>query len=377
MKQGPKRKILLYVPSLSGGGAERVSALLTNGFTAVGDEVIVAVDYLNTDHPHIFDKNVAIHVLGRAHGKSVIGLARLLRREKPDVAHSVLCLANLKLTLAAALNGQLSRVVMSYHGFFSSEPQKLSRISYLLTPILTRITGATISVSDALQRHLLDEHHAAPRKLTRIYNPVEIRLCPQAEKDNPPMVLACGRLTEEKDFSTLLRAFALIESKDAQLTILGEGSLRPALEAQIAQLGLAGRVHMPGYVTDPARYYGRASCLVISSLRETFSLVLVEALAHGLPVISTRCGGPEEILADSRTGMLVPCNDPTTLAAAIQKALATPWDAGPGIARAGDFTTQVAVAEYGRVFDQIIARQRSRPRGAPVTGGSAIPKSRS
>src|SRR5487761_2093430 len=123
MKQGPKRKILLYVPSLSGGGAERVSALLTNGFTAVGDEVIVAVDYLNANHPHDFDKNINIHVLGRAHGKAVLGLARLLHREKPDVAHSVLCLANLKLTLAAALNGQLSRVVLSYHGFFSSEPQ--------------------------------------------------------------------------------------------------------------------------------------------------------------------------------------------------------------------------------------------------------------
>jgi glycosyltransferase involved in cell wall biosynthesis len=135
--------------------------------------------------------------------------------------------------------------------------------------------------------------------------------------------LSVGRLSKEKDYATLLRAFADLQlHPDARLIILGEGSLRDALEELVSTLRLGSRVSMPGFVSNPYAYMARAQLFVLSSQFEGLPGVLIEALACGCQVVSTDCpSGPREILRGGELGRLVPVGDVEALRRAIDEAL--------------------------------------------------------
>src|SRR5262249_39010195 len=160
---------------------------------------------------------------------------------------------------------------------------------------------------------------AASERIVRIYNPVPVdRARPPASAAElaarPATVIALGRLAPEKGFATLLDAFALLRRADARLKIFGDGPDREQLQRQGGRPGLAGRVELPGYVADPWQAYFEASCFALTSRSEAFGNVVVEALASGLPVVSTDCGGPVEILDHGRFGEIVPVGQPKPLA---------------------------------------------------------------
>ncbi len=147
---------------------------------------------------------------------------------------------------------------------------------------------------------------------------------PWFSKNGTPVVLGAGRLVEQKDFSTLIRAFAEVrESRQSRLVILGEGKNRPALEKEAEKLGLNNEIWMPGFVSNPLKYMSEASVFVLSSKwGEGLGNVLIEAMACGTPVVSTNCpGGPSEILEEGKHGMLVPVEEPSALENAIKEAL--------------------------------------------------------
>ena len=144
-----------------------------------------------------------------------------------------------------------------------------------------------------------------PRQRIKIlYNPVvtpEVREKalalldhPWFEPGQPPVVLAVGRLTKQKDFPSLIRAFAqVLPKRPARLLILGEGVDRPMLEELVEQLGLQDHVSIPGFVENPYAYMSRASLYVLSSRWEGLPTVLIEALYCGLPIVATDCpSGP-------------------------------------------------------------------------------------
>jgi len=137
--------------------------------------------------------------------------------------------------------------------------------------------------------------------------------------------LAVGRLTKQKDFPTLIKAFAkVLENRPTRLLILGEGPDRAALEALVRQLGLEDAVAMPGFVENPYAYMSRSALYVLSSRWEGLPTVLIEALYCGAPVIATDCpSGPREILANGQHGQLVPVGDVTALAQAMEAGLAS------------------------------------------------------
>jgi glycosyltransferase involved in cell wall biosynthesis len=147
---------------------------------------------------------------------------------------------------------------------------------------------------------------------------------PWFETGQPPVVLAVGRLTKQKDFPLLIRAFAQVcQKRRARLIILGEGPDRPLLEAQVSELGLEDEVALPGFVENPYAYMSRAALYVLSSQWEGLPTVLIEALYCGAPVVATDCpSGPREILANGRYGALVPMGDVSALAQAIEAGLA-------------------------------------------------------
>ena len=350
------RKLLIYTHSLSGGGAERVCAALASGFARQGDHVILALDFEAPANSGYVDAGVRQVQLGQGHLANVLALARLLRSEMPDIALSALSVSNLKLAAAALLAGRLNRTILSYHGYADNEPQLLSQMSYWLTPALTRITAATVCVSDSLCGYLMRRWRASRRRTLRIYNPAVTWKAAAFRDPAAPLVLAVGRLNSVKNFTGLVRAFALLRHGGARLRILGEGSERGAIEAEIARLGLRDRVSLPGYVSEPWLAYGEASCLAVSSQTETFSLVVVEALANGVPVVTTSCKGPEEILDHGRFGQIVPFDDAPAMAAAIDAALDNRGSEAARISRAREFSLEAGLGNYGRLFDEVIAR---------------------
>jgi len=164
-----------------------------------------------------------------------------------------------------------------------------------------------------------------------------------------------GRLAVQKDFPTLLRAFARLRAaRPARLMILGEGDRRSELEQLASALGISADVRLPGFVENPLAYMRRAAVFVLSSIYEGFGNVLVEALACGCPIVSTDCpGGPAEILEHGRFGRLVPVGDVAALGDALLATLAAPRESEALVARARDFSAAVIADRYLGVLSRI------------------------
>jgi glycosyltransferase involved in cell wall biosynthesis len=160
--------------------------------------------------------------------------------------------------------------------------------------------------------------------------------------------LAAGRLAPQKDFLTLIKAFAIFRQKHiARLMILGEGTERQHLEAEVSLLNIENDVSLLGFTNNPYAYMSKASAFILSSQFEALPTVLIEALACGCQVISTDCPyGPNEILMNGKYGQLIPVGDAQELANAMEKVISNPIDPNLLKFRAHDFNAENAVLEY-------------------------------
>ncbi|MCA0405584.1 MAG: glycosyltransferase [Proteobacteria bacterium] len=356
--------ILLYLPALIGGGAERVFALLASAFVRAGHEVHFAVDHEAQENLVFLDSRVQLHVLPRGHLFATLGLARLLMRLKPDVTLSGIGVSNLKHMIAATMTGRRKRAIISFHAFFATENSGLlTRIGNTLTPLFTRMAGHAVAVSDGLKRYVIDVERAYAPRVRRIYNPVI--LAPESAVPDaaalaarPPVVLYLGRFHPDKDVGTLLRAFAEVKHPGARLILAGDGVERASYEAQAEALGIRARCDFLGYVKNPGEVLGQAKVLACSSIRESFGNVVAEALGYGLAVVSTAAEGPAEILGQGKFGAVVPIGDDEALAKAMDAALAEPGDPALRVAHAQQFSVEHAASEYLTLFDEVIAKAR-------------------
>ena len=220
--------------------------------------------------------------------------------------------------------------------------------------MLAPFADARVTVSEGVADDLARSTGLPREAFSTIYNPIVQGVPPRRDallgggSLGIPLILNVGTLKAQKDQATLLRAFAILASEmDVKLLILGEGELRSELEALAAKLGIADRVSMPGFTSDPSQAYNSASLFVLSSAWEGFGNVVVEALEHGVPVVSTDCpSGPREILEDGRWGTLVPIRDPQALANAMRDALSQAHDHEALKRRAGDFSVAKAADAY-------------------------------
>jgi glycosyltransferase involved in cell wall biosynthesis len=352
------KHVAVYVPALNRGGAERVAALLASGFLRAGWRSTLLVDFDADANRALVDQGVDIVVLGRSHGVSVRSLARLLRHGDIDVVLAIGGAADVKLSLARLMSGSRARIVLSYHGRSDVGRGRLGHAAYSFAPVLARQAAAVVCVSDELCAHLRDDWRVPPARLTRIYNPVAVeKALPVTRRDienRPPTIVSMGRLVPEKRFTALIEAVARMRN-EARLVIFGEGPGRRDLLTRASDLGLDGRVELPGYRDDPWPCYAQGRCFALTSPREAFGNVIVEALASGLPVVATRSGGPDEILAEGRFGALVNNGDIDGLAEALDRALEQPGDPAPRVARAREFETGIAVQHYLELFNSVLA----------------------
>ncbi len=354
------RKILFYTHALTGGGAERVWALIASRFAQNGDDVLFAVDYSAAENAIFLDPRVRVVGLSPGHLASVLSLKGIIASEKPDVFLSAIGVSNLKMLLASLMLGRLKSCIISLHGYFHSEGQLLSRIGNLITPWASRVCGATICVSNGLRQHVIMRWLLCSKKTHRIYNPIVIHtgIAPPTREElaaRAPIILAVGRLIHYKAYPVLIRAFARVTTPGARLMILGEGPDREAIEAQVKSLGLEDRVELLGYHAEPWSFYAKAKCFALSSLSESFGNVVVEALAAGLPIVATKCHGPEEIILNRSHGKLVNIGDDVAMAKALDMALSDPGDPAPRVVRARDFDSDTAFESYNELVEEVIA----------------------
>jgi glycosyltransferase involved in cell wall biosynthesis len=356
-------KIILYTHSLAGGGGERLWASLATALSQRGHDVIFAQDYEAQENQSLLDPGIRRITLGRGHGTAILALARLLRTERPDIALSALGGSNVKLIAARSLSRRAMPVVISYHGFDDWRGGWLGYASYALLPLWSRIAARTIAVSTGLADALVTRWRAKKANVVTLLNPVFFPgqlVCPTAADlaARPKRLLAVGRLVAEKDYPTLLAALAASRHADASLTILGTGPLEAGIRREISRLGLDHRVDLKGYVAEPWPAYAEARCLVLSSVSEAFGNVLIEAMAHGLPVVSTATAGAQQILDHGRFGAIVPIGDSTALAAAIDAALDDPGNPQNRAERAAAFSMDARVPAYEALIDEVVSQNR-------------------
>jgi glycosyltransferase involved in cell wall biosynthesis len=305
--------------------------------------------------------------LGVRHsGLAVLPLARYLRQHRPGAMLVAKDRAIRAAVLGRGLAGVRTRIVGRLGTNLSAALEGRSGLARWLRVAPMRLFYPRVEHVVCVSQGVLEDTRALTglpaERLSVIRNPVVTpRLSALAGEavDHPwandpvvPLILGAGRLTEQKDFPTLVRAFArLRKERPARLVILGDGRQRGLLESLAAELGVAADVALPGFTPNPYAWMARARLFVLSSAWEGSPNVLTEALALGLPSVSTDCpSGPREILAGGRWGPLVAVGDDAALAAAMAATLDAPQPAEALRAAVAEYTRDAAAAAYLRAL---------------------------
>jgi glycosyltransferase involved in cell wall biosynthesis len=341
-----KTVISLFLDNMNEGGVQRATVNLARGFVALNIEVDIVL--LNNTGPFLkqLPKGVRIVDLERPRlRKSIVKLAQYLNKRQPDALIASLHY-NTEIAILSKLYARVhTKIAVCEHGSLSALPRvdpSLKNLSdllglapsnpttlvRLLYPFADRVIGVAKGTSEDVAMLIGNSS-----KVHTIYNPVitpELFAqaqasvdCPWFQQNSVPVILATGRLEAQKDFTMLINAFAKVRKhQPARLMILGTGSQRLQLEELIRQLDLEADVALPGFVDNPYAYMSRAAVFALSSNWEGLGNVLIEAMASGVPVVSTDCkSGPAEILDDGKYGDLVPVGDTQAMADAILRVL--------------------------------------------------------
>lgn len=359
-------KVMMILPNLRIGGAERHFLALAEEFTRLGLEVTIApiraegplhkvipegikvVQLLPERVLRVLKSLERVGPLGAVHRKNFIRFAidilsgtperlhKLCKKTRCDVVLSSLWEADFVVGWALSKEpGGIRWIVvgetdLEVHIF----RRPLRRWAFRILGRNYRHAKAFIAPSSRIQQQL---HRLAGGKNVPIWlipNAVQVeRIRALAEEPvalpdfgGYRVVMAMGRLMPEKGFDQLLRAFALVlrTLPQTRLVILGDGPMRGELEELARRLGVDDAILLPGFTLNPYPWISRADVMAVPSRWETFGNVVVEAMALGVPVVATRCGGPEDIIEDGRDGFLVEAEDTEALAGAILRLLSDP-----------------------------------------------------
>lgn len=327
-------RLAIFLPSLAGGGAERAMLNLAHGLVGRGQQVDLVL--ARACGPYLGAVSDQIRLVDLKASRVLASLPRLtqyLRREHPLAVLSALDYANIVSLWARRISGVRCRAVVNEQNTISRSAGQSARRRQRMVPHLVRhfypwadyVIGNSSGVAADLRRVT----GLSDGRVRMLYNPVimpgleqraaESLAHPWFVAGQPPVVLAVGRLTAQKDFATLIRAFGEVrQQREARLLILGEGPDRAMLVGLVRRLDLVDDVALPGFVDNPYAFMSRSALYVLSSRWEGLPTVLIEALFCGPPVVATDCpSGPREILAGGRYGKLVPVADATAVAEAM------------------------------------------------------------
>ncbi len=383
---GRRTKILIAIPTLSAGGAERVASMLANNWATAEQEVLVVTFEAPATKPfYQFEGGVRVIPLDLVSVsrprwraiyhtmKRIRALRRIIRAERPDVIISFLTKMNVMTALAA--DGLGVPVIISERN--NPFVQKFDPFWDLARAFAFPKAFAFVTMTEGAAAFFPANQRPRTHIIANPVSPIAI-----ASKSHQGFNLTgVGRLDSQKRFDRLIDAFALIEKDfpDWRLVIWGEGKLRPALEAQVARLGLKDRISLPGLTRQHGGWIDTADVLALSSDHEGWANVLIEAQANGVPIVSVDCQfGPSEILNGGEFGLLAPREDIKAFAAALARMMGDPrlreMFAEKGKVRAQLYAPDAIQAQWcGLVADALAAnaRHRASPSAAPSNGMTA------
>lgn len=332
-----KEKIAFFIPSFGGGGAELVMVQLANAIESRGRRV----DLVVSNAVGQWKDRVApgVRIVDLKSRRVVFSLPKLisyLRRERPVAMLSSLMRANVIAVVASLLAGKCCRVFVreaSAKSIFEGRSNFRESTLPFLASMTYSFANGVVALNEGVRKNVREVLKVDPKRIHVISNPIDfnsIRDSALSKVEHEWFVarkiiyLAVGRLEVEKGFDVLLKAFVLVKEKqsDSRLIILGEGSRRPEIEAQIAEYGLGECVQLLGFVKNPFPFMKSASVLVQSSRIEGFPNVIAQALALNTKVVATDShgGGARDVLLGGQFGHLVPVDRPDILAEAMLKA---------------------------------------------------------
>lgn len=366
------KKVVFYLSDFQSGGTEWFALRLARELKDKGIMPLFLVSQKKGELIKLIRSEFDTTVLnGKGYNLGALLLTlpatlRFLKQHKPDALISGLPLLNIIAAIAIQFTKHPCKLIAVEHMRHNEDGNVFFRMKQKIKQHLTcwvhkRATNV-VCVSKTVLNDMVKGVCGDAYKPQLIYNPIvpsnveslknEVVSHRWINNKKAPLLLAIGRLLPVKDFETLLRAFkGLLETQDAKLLLLGEGTEIEGLETLIAELKIQNHVSMPGTVDNVFPYLKAADIFVLSSTNEAFGNVIVEALACGTPVVSTDCGGPREILEDERFGLLVPPSNPAALKEAIIKALKREHDANALIERSKDFSGKAAADAYIKLLN--------------------------
>jgi len=318
------KKIALYINTIAFGGAERVMCNLANQLSDNNYEVVLITSF-QKEKEYVYSKNVRRISLNDRHIDGffkrniylIRRLRRVLRDERPDILISFMAEPNYRAILASL--GLKNKVIISIRNDPNKEyPGTLKRC---LAKALFCVADGVVFQTDDAKKWFPE---AVQKKSEIIFNQVDERFYNVTFSGVRHDVVTTGRLTEQKNHKMLIRAFASIADQVSDnLTIYGDGILREELEALISDLHMENRVFLPGVTMDVAQAIMSAKVFVLSSDFEGMPNALMEAMAMGIPCISTDCpcGGPKLLFGDCMSERLVPCGDVNHLSEQMERLL--------------------------------------------------------
>ena len=359
---GPAIPVVRIITRLNIGGPSIQAASLSSALTARGFTTTLVHGRLGSgegDMSYLIAPGVTtafVPTLGRelqpiADLRALAALLAELRRRRPQIVHTHMAKAGLLGRLAAAIynltrgDAPRARVVHTYHGhvlegYFG--PVKTA-VFISLERMMARATDAIVAIAPAIRSELLDEYGIGHADQYRII-PLGFDLAPFAAvdaaarsrahtelgiPDGTPVVTTVGRLTAIKQHAKLLEIARLVTARHANAVflIVGDGELRGDLEAQAARLGLRDHVKFLGWRRDLATVYAATNVFALTSRNEGTPVALIEAMASGVPGVSTNVGGVSTVIANPDMGVLVGPEDDRGFADAVAGLLDRPGDA--------------------------------------------------
>lgn len=363
-------RITLVIPSLAGGGAERASVLLAGGLLQNGHEVSLVTLYTEAADFYELPKGVKrlalniasdsptfLHAIGNNFNRISV-LRTEICEQKPDIAISFLKETNI-LTLLALINTDIPVIISEQNNpRLDASGGLWDKLRTLIYPMASKVVSCSQGVNDCFDWLSKDKRAIIYNPLTPIEREQKITNTTEKVDDDRKLLVAMGRLTYQKGFDILLSAFHKFADQYTQwqLVILGEGELREKLEKQIDDLGLTNRVVLPGVIKNPFPFLQKSKIFVLSSRYEGFGNVIIEAMACGLPVISTDCpSGPREIINNQVDGILVPTEDVWALAYSIEDLILNPEKAAKLAKTASQTVERFKLQQIVEDWEKLIA----------------------
>ena len=338
-----KIHIAMFIPSLDGGGAERVFVQIANGLSIKAGRVDLLVSRSDGHYRQFVSGSVNLIDFCKPSTLSTLfSLISYIRDNKPDIILSTLTNANVIILLAALLSRHppliVIRETIEMSEYISRVPGFKIKVFNILARLLYPRADAVISLSKGVATDLQKRFTSLKQSIKVIYNPgpseqeLSIREYPSdlflKSKENGLVFVALGRLHDQKDYPTLIKAFTKVRKKVcSNLWILGEGEERASLEELVLELGMENDVFMPGFVKNPYPYLKAADVFVMSSKYEGGPSSMLQAMACGCKIVSTDApSGPAEFLDYGEQGRLVRVGDVSAFADSILFSLNKPLD---------------------------------------------------